>query len=1370
MRVVLLVGGGEVDVEVAVHDPSASVSDLAAAIAADPSGLVVDGVLRPGRALLLSTGLRAGCGVTPIPHAPEVPAAAPVAHAVELLVVGGIAAGARHPLALGDLVVGRDPLCSVVLADRTTSSRHAHVRVAGPDAVSLADAGSTSGTWIDGCRVDGVLPLPAGAVAALGATLVRTSSPTWREPAVLGRPGADGRLPLHRPPPRIPMPLPHPVAPPGGDPPRGEAPRFGWAAALVPLVGGVALAVLVDPRLALFTLLGPAVLAGQWLEDRRRHRRRGADAGVTRRTDITAFVAAVEAAGMAEASRRRATHPDPAALGEEIEALGSRLWSRRRGHPAFAEVDVGSGPALSWAPATTGPAEGPAAAVLAAAHLPHGCPAPVALGEARHLGIAGVRAPSLAVARWVVLQLTAHHGPADIRIAVVCTPERASDWSWAGFLPHTTACLDPARRLLATGPAQAREVAELHTAPGLPHLVVVVDGDGLVEPAGPAAALAGGTVATLTIGPSRRALPARCDSILELDGSDGWAHLASGGAAPQALLATGVDLSRARTWSRRLAGLADPEAAGDAVAPPRSARLLDLLGLDAPTADGVRRGWSGGRGASIPIGLTGGPDGPVPVLLDLVADGPHVLVAGTTGAGKSELLRSLVAGLAASLPPARLAMLLVDYKGGAAFAEAASLPHVVGVVTDLGPEEANRALHSLEAELRRRERVLADLGVRDLADHPASGPGAAPADVEPLPRLVVVIDELAALAAELPSFLDDLVQLAARGRSLGLHLVLATQRPGSVVSASVRTNCAVRLCLRVPDEADAVDVVGSAAPARLSRRQPGRAYLRRGAGDLVEVQVAMVGGRRPEAGRPVTVAPATFSPQPEPVPVGEQEGPNDLVSLVAACHAAAVDLVAPRPLWLPPLPPTLAASGLPPGGGGDGDHDVVFGLVDDPRHQRRLPLSWQPRQGPLVALGPGPGPALALQAVARVLAGRLHPGSLHVYGLDLAAQGLASLGELPHVGGIVRLGEHERLHRLIQRLGDEMAARQAAVTRAATADRPPLPPLVLVLVDGVAALRGALDGAGGMAALDVLERVVVDGSRLGMAVAVAADRLAALPGAWSAAASRRLAFRGGDLLDLVALGVGRVDQTSWPAGRCLDLTSSLLSQIATEGWPDLVGDGAADDGRRGPAPIGVLPTRVTLAEVLARCAPSAGASGLRLPLGIEGRGLDVAVARLRPGQPFLVCGPPGSGRTATLATVAAAAHEAGCAVVTAGADLAERVAAAAHLAAPTLMVLVDDAERVADPDGSLALLAAGRHAGAHLVATATHEGVRGAFGHWSAELRRTRCGVVLRPGFELDADVLGVPVLPRWPVPLTTAGRGVLVNDGDATPVQLATS
>src|SRR5699024_5746788 len=222
-----------------------------------------------------------------------------------------------------------------------------------------------------------------------------------------------------------------------------------------------------------------------------------------------------------------------------------------------------------------------------------------------------------------------------------------------------------------------------------------------------------------------------------------------------------------------------------------------------------------------------------PVWLDLAEHGPHALVAGTTGSGKSELLLAWILGLAHRASPADTQFVLFDYKGGATFTPLRTLAHVVGVLTDLDESATARALASLQAELRARERALAAVGAHDRAEQRRRSSGA-----DRLGRLLVVVDEFRVMADTHPEQLDALVRLAAQGRSLGIHLVLATQRPGGAITPDMRANLTVRLCLRVLEETDSLDMLGDSSAARLPRL-PGRAVLR--TEDAEEVQTAWCG-------------------------------------------------------------------------------------------------------------------------------------------------------------------------------------------------------------------------------------------------------------------------------------------------------------------------------------------------------------------------------------------------------------------------------------------------------------------------------------------------------------------------------------------------
>lgn len=313
------------------------------------------------------------------------------------------------------------------------------------------------------------------------------------------------------------------------------------------------------------------------------------------------------------------------------------------------------------------------------------------------------------------------------------------------------------------------------------------------------------------------------------------------------------------------------------------------------------------------------------VHLDLVREGPHALVGGTTGSGKSELLRTLVLGWASVAAPREHSVLLVDFKGGAAFAGLAELPHVVGLMTDLAPEAAERALRSLRAELRRRERLLLEHGCRDIAEL-RSGV---------MSRLLVLIDEYAALIESVAELAPLFADLSARGRSLGIHLVLCTQRPAGVVRDAVVANCAIRIAFRATSAAECHALLGSAIPG-IETAPAGRAVVSVG-GAAVAVQVARVD--------------------------------HTDITAVRTRHQGSA---APQRPWLEPLPEVLA---VPPHAdephSAGGDSGWGFGVADRPEEQRRVVARWSPRRdGALLVVGAtGSGRTGALAALGRGASG-----------------------------------------------------------------------------------------------------------------------------------------------------------------------------------------------------------------------------------------------------------------------------------------------------------------------------------------------------------------------------------------------------------------
>ncbi|MDO8338783.1 MAG: FtsK/SpoIIIE domain-containing protein [Microcella sp.] len=390
---------------------------------------------------------------------------------------------------------------------------------------------------------------------------------------------------------------------------------------------------------------------------------------------------------------------------------------------------------------------------------------------------------------------------------------------------------------------------------------------------------------------------------------------------------------------------------------PAEAALPDSLPWAALASATERTGAAPG-----PIGV----DADGVVELDLLGEAPHALVGGTTGSGKSELLRTVALAWAASGPPAERSILLVDFKGGSAFAELSALPHVVGLLTDLDAASAERALRSLRAEIRRREGALLARGARDIADLPVGA----------LARLLILVDEYAVLVESFPELQALVADLAARGRSLGIHLLLCTQRPGGVVRDAVAANCGIRLAFRMASASDASGLLPVAPPPDGS--PAGRAVLA-ASGRLRTIHVATIAvddiaavGARWRSATPASrpwlpPLPARVSrhealeldPESDSQSDSQSDSGSEVESDSAAGSGAARRDAPARDPWAPdPRGDAALASSVRP--------QLLLGAVDDPDRQRRVRGEWAPhRDGALLVVGArGSGAADALAVIA----------------------------------------------------------------------------------------------------------------------------------------------------------------------------------------------------------------------------------------------------------------------------------------------------------------------------------------------------------------------------------------------------------------------
>ena len=1258
--------------------------------------LYVGGHQVPGDMRLAGSPLLDGCVVSlgdasgcPSPELPGV---------AELRVAGGPAAGGVYRLvpgmadiggvAPGEALVADGP--DIEIADPALPPLAVRV-IIGPGGWQLAPFGGAQ-VLLDGQPVDGGAYWRPGQQVTTGNTLLELVP--YEPPDAALNPAEDGAgLEFNRPPRLLPpevttrFQLP---APPG----RPERRPVPVLMAVAPVLLGVGMAYFLRQVYMLaMAAFSPVMLLGSYVSDRRGGRKSHA----RQLADYRKHKARVEheAAGTADAERLRRRHdsPDPAVTASIASGPRRRLWERRRTDPDYLLLRLGTAD-LPSAVELTDPAQDE--------HrrrrywrIPD---APVTIGLAGR-GVAGIAGPAdmpRAAGRWLVAQVAALHSPEDVQVCVLTGAAGQAAWEWVRWLPHCRPALGQncvaligtdaetvaARIAELTAIVKARHQALREQGPGCsgPDIVVVFDGSRRLRSLpGAVGILREGPevgVYSICLDAGDRLLPAECQAVAAAGPDGTLAVQQTGEPAVGPVRPEYVTPGWAEQLARSIAPIRDVSGSEEDTGLPASCRLLDILGLDPPDAGAIAARWqaggsgnSGGGSTRAVIGACY--DGSFGV--DLRKDGPHALIAGTTGAGKSELLQTMIASLACANRPDEMTFVLVDYKGGSAFKDCAHLPHVTGMVTDLDAHLTSRALASLSAELTRREKVLAAAGAKDIEEYTERG--GLPPRHRPLPRLVIVIDEFASLVRDLPDFVTGLVGIAQRGRSLGIHLILATQRPSGVVSADIRANTNLRIALRVTDAAESADVIDAPDAARISRATPGRGYVRLGHASLVPFQAGRIGGHRiaATATAPPRVLPSGWDGlgRPEPRRPGDPaarqaEGEiTDLKILVDQIRRAAAGLripAQPSP-WLAPLPDALMlrdlpAPGGPPGtsgGPGPGHAPIPFGLIDLPGLQRQQPAVIDlDTFGHLMAAGaPRSGRSQLLRTLAAAVAACSSCADAHLYGIDCGNGALLPLADLPHCGAVVTRTQDERAARLLARLAAELTRRQdllaaggfagIAEQRAAAPPGDRLPH-VLVLLDRWEGFTTTLGEAGGGTLTDVITRILAEGASAGIHLVMTGDR-SLLAGRIAALCEDKLVFKLAERDDYALAGLRPRDlPADIPPGRAFAAGTGTETQVALL-VPDPSGQGqaaalrqiagwaAARDAAvppvRRPFRVDLLPARISFEDAW-RLRP-AGTGPLWALAGVGGDELTTLGPDLSAGTPaFIVAGPARSGRSAVL--------------------------------------------------------------------------------------------------------------------------------------------
>ncbi|MDP7722272.1 type VII secretion protein EccCb [Mycobacterium sp. TY814] len=931
-------------------------------------------------------------------------------------------------------------------------------------------------------------------------------------------------------------------------------------------------------------LTAPAMMVASLALTIGRGRRRGAAISGDRREYLEylrGLRAEVAEVVRAQHASLTSEHPEPGSLWTLIG--DPRMWTRQSADPESWCVRVGVGsaplcPSLQVAPMPRrcDPLTVAALNRFVRTHSTlRNAPVVMSLHKGEPVTVDGDVSQVRGLLRAMVCQLAIAHPPGQLLI--VGAVADLAEWDWLKWLPHNrhpdaTDLTGPARLVYPTLTAAREALAVIAS----PHAVIIADtsGSDAVAIANATVIRAGGNGAVVVI---RR--PGGQDVLDEPDY---------------------LDRQDAVVCARRIASYA-----GSAAEPPDA---------DAwPGADAVTRSQCPRDRLCVPIGAT--PDGR-PVRLDIKESalhgiGPHGLCVGATGSGKSELLRTVAVGMMARNSPEVLNLLLIDFKGGATFLDLAGAPHVAAVVTNLADEAplVARMREALAGEMNRRQQFLRTAGHVSAAEYQrARGPGSLP-----LPTLFIIVDEFAELLSQHPDFADTFVAIGRLGRSLGVHLLLASQRLDEGRLRGLEAHLSYRVCLKTLSAVESRAVLGTADAYELPSA-PGAGLLRTPAGDLIRFQAASVSGPAPGGGssaapevRPFTAEPVGAVRRPDP-----RRSPSILQTILAGLEHQGPPA---HQVWLPPLDAApaleaLLASRAPT------PLVVPIGAVDRPYQQCRPPLTvdLSGAAGNVAVVGaPRSGKSTALCTLITALTATHGPGQVQFYCLDFGGGALFALRDMPHVGAVADRAQPELVRRTVAEMESVVHMREACLRAGETIDSFPD---VFLVVDGWAGLRLDFDGVA-----DSITVLAAQGLSYKVHVMVAATRWAELRPAFKDQLGTRIELRLGDPADSeFDRRQSRQVPTDRPGrGLCVD---GLHMTIALPAWE---GPGRRSDGPAAP-PIPLLPSRVEYDAVV-------GEREAGIVLGLEERQLRTATVDFTQQPHLLMLGDNGCGKTAALRTL-----------------------------------------------------------------------------------------------------------------------------------------
>ncbi|WP_152392573.1 type VII secretion protein EssC [Paenibacillus guangzhouensis] len=865
-----------------------------------------------------------------------------------------------------------------------------------------------------------------------------------------------------------------------------EKPSISWFSILFPPIAllGVTLgsAMLMKSKTILFSAIGMTgvslvVSVTNYLSTIRKHTKKENDKKSKYREYSTAVVQTLEKANVKQREITQFVHPTIVQCVDIAANLGKNLWERTSIENDFLHVRLGTGAQLlkiqaEFPPISTA-ADGENALLsdlkkrCDLVSSVTGVPFALPLREVGLLGVVGNRARVRELINAMIIHLTTHHGYDDVKTVFLFSQEEQEHWDWVRWLPHVWNEDRTVRYMASDQMSLLKIIEELHplmksresrkngyseatSQTRLPHYIFFVMEPELLENTEFFNYLLMNepSLGITSVFLSERIdldLPLNCQTIIEAGELEGFIRRDLTKQTDDFEKKIELDYVNVQTsdqFARRLAPIRLKETGGKNKVP-NMVTFLDIFEAEDVKDLNIIQRWNknqSNRSLSIPLGRSAG--GKL-FMFDMHEKffGPHGLVAGTTGSGKSELLQSLILSLSVNYHPHEVAMVIVDYKGGGMANAFIGMPHLIGTITNLGGNQINRALVSISSELKRRQVLFSQLGVNSI-DNYILRYREGDAKI-PLPHLIIIVDEFAELKSDQPEFMNELISAARVGRSLGVHLVLATQKPSGVVNDQIWSNSRFKLCLKVQDISDSQEMLKRPEAAEIKER--GRGYLQVGNNEVFSLfQSAWSGApyqlEQEEADMQVYQIGLNGARHETRWQQKESKQQVDQVTQLQAVvqqiiHTAEKNHIqAVQPLWSEPLPERLLLQdcfNLP---NSIGEQTIqrteglmmTIGMVDDPARQNQFSFqSDLSKDGHILIYGaPGSGKTTLLKTIMTSLATSYTADELNFYILDFGSRTLSVFKELPHFGDILFVEDEDKLNKLIKMLLQELDDRK----------------------------------------------------------------------------------------------------------------------------------------------------------------------------------------------------------------------------------------------------------------------------------------------------------------------------------------------------------